>query len=514
MRMNLKDEIVTGERYELEFKLVPNVDRIKYLKTAVAFANGRGGRILFGVANDGTVHGIPDDEIFQCMDAITDSISNGCAPQIPMDISVEYVDGKSVVVLEVFTGTRCPYYLKSEGELDGVYIRVGATTRRADDATRHELSLLSCGRSFDRETCTKAKIDDARIKALCGKMYRTARRNCRNETERKSVKRITESQLESWGVISRAKGKWMASNAYAMLIGDKAFALRIRCGVFKGDDKAVFVDRREFSGSLCDLIEKAHEYILSKINMGMEIVGTQRRDVYEIPPDELRELIVNAFAHRNYFDHEMPIFIAIYDARVEITSPGGMPRGLTVEKALAGCSKIRNRAIASALTYMRYVEGWGSGLLRVSASLVRHGLPPLEIVDDVVDVRVNVRRRAARENMPIGGGNMPIGGGNMPIGGGNVPIESMDARISERLSEIQLSHNVRQNIVSLYCRFGNGEIFGRKHIVDVLRLKDRAAGNLIVKMVRLGLIVPISGQGKGRYRFIGGNSGTERIAIR
>ena len=56
--MNLKDEIIGGESYSLEFKLVPNEDRTKYLKTVVGFANGRGGRILFGVANDGSVRGI------------------------------------------------------------------------------------------------------------------------------------------------------------------------------------------------------------------------------------------------------------------------------------------------------------------------------------------------------------------------------------------------------------------------------------------------------------------------
>ena len=521
--MNLKDEIIAGESYSLEFKLVPNEDRAKYLKTVVAFANGKGGRILFGVANDRTVVGVPGQQIFQQMDAIADSISNCCAPQIPMDISIEHIDGKSVIALDVFAGTHCPYYLKSEGDRNGVYLRVGATTRPADDAAWHDLMLESVGRSFDREPCAEAKIDDKRIKALCSKMYRIARWNCKNETERKAVKRVTESQLESWGIISRVGGRWVGSNAYAMLTGDKAFPIRIRCGVFKGDTKAVFVDRREFSGSLCDLIEKAHEYILSKINMGMKIVGAQRRDVYELPPDEMRELIVNAFAHRNYFDNEAPIFVAVYDTRVEITSPGTLPRGLTAEKALAGCSKIRNRAIAAALTYMRYVEGWGSGLLRVSASLENNGLGPLEIIEDVVDVRVNVRRRAAfgkvpiegentqigGENMPIGGdklpigGNkLPIGGDGLPIGGDGLPIDANDMPIDEVLSKLDLPRVTKQHIVKLFARFGSGTVFGRQHIVGVLQLRDRAAGNLVATMLRLGLVVSVTGQGKGRYKFI------------
>lgn len=393
--MNLKDEIRKGESHALEFKRTPNEDAAKYLKTVVAFANGKGGRILFGVANDRTVIGIPDGEIFQVMDAITDSVANGCSPQIPMDVSIERIDDKSVIALEVFAGTHCPYYLKSEGEKNGVYLRIGATTRLADDAAWHDLAMEGTGRSFDREPCPKAKIDDAHVKSLCSKMYRIARRNCGNDTERRTVKRVTERQLESWGVISRVRGKLIGSKTYAMLVGDKAFTLRIRCGVFKGDTKAVFVDRREFAGPLCELIDKAHEYVLSKINVGMRIVGAQRHDVYELPPASIRELIVNAFAHRNYFDHEAPIFIAIYDTRVEITSPGGLPRGLTVEKAMSGCSKIRNRAVASVLAYMKYVEGWGSGFLRVSSAFSDYGLAPLEVIDDVVDVRVSVRRPQA-----------------------------------------------------------------------------------------------------------------------
>ena len=499
--MNLKDEILGGESYSLEFKLVPNDDRIKYLKTVVAFANGKGGRILFGVANDRTVVGVPNEQVFQQMDAIVDSVANGCAPQIPMDISIENIDGKSVIALDVFAGSHCPYYLKSEGERNGVYLRIGATTRPADDAAWHDLMMESAGRSFDREPCAKAKIDDKRIKALCSKMYRVARWNCRNETERRTVKRVTESQLESWGVISRVDGRWIGSNAYAMLTGDKAFPIRIRCGVFKGDTKAVFVDRREFSGSLCDLIKEAHEYILSKINMGMKLVGTQRRDVYELPPDEMRELIVNAFAHRNYFDCEAPIFIAVYDTRVEITSPGTLPRGLTVEKALAGCSKIRNRAIAAALTYMRYVEGWGSGLLRVSDSLAKYGLGPLEVIEDVVDVRVNVRRCGMAGSLKSDDKNVPIHVGKVPIGTGEVPIDDGEVPIDEKLSQFKLSRTTKQHINKLAARFGSGAIFGRQHIVGVLQLKDRAAGNLIATMLRLGLVESVVGQGKGRYKF-------------
>ena len=390
--MSILEDITRGEPYDLEFKLVPNEERIKYLKTVVAFANGRGGRLLFGVANDRTVHGIANDKVYAELDGITNSILDACSPRIPIDAGIENIDGKSVIVVDVFPGSRCPYFINSEGEKDGVYIRVGATTQRADDATRRELALLSDGRSFDAEPCPKAKIDDKRIKALCSMMYRIARKNCDSEAERRLVKRITPEQLEAWGVISKTRDRWVASNAYALLTGDTAFSIRLKCGLFKGDDKDVFLDRREFTGSVPELIDIALDYILAKINMGCYFQGAYRHDRYELPPDEMRELVINAFAHRQYLQHDAPVFIAIYDSRIEITSPGGLPRGQTAARALAGYAKIRNDVLAKTLNYMRFIEEWGSGLRRVNKVFADYGLQNISLEDAGFAVKMNVYR--------------------------------------------------------------------------------------------------------------------------
>ena len=413
--MNLKDEILAGESYSLEFKRVPNEDRAKYLKTVVAFANGKGGRILFGVANDRTICGIPNDRVFAEMDGIVNSIVDGCSPHVPVDAGIENIDGKAVIVVDVMGGSNCPYFVKSEGAEDGVYVRVGAITERADDATRCELHYLGTGRSFDGEPCPNAKIDDKRIAALCSKMYRIARKNCDTEAERRTIRRVTPEQLEAWGVISRKRDKWVGSNAYALLTGDVAFQIRLKCGLFKGDDKTVFLDRREFTGSVPELIDEGLSYILAKINMGCYFNGAYRHDRYELPPDEMRELVINAFAHRSYLEHDAPVFIAVYDTRVEITSPGGLPRGQTAERALAGYSKIRNEVLAKALHYMHFIEEWGSGLKRVNDVLHDYGIEKAVMEDVGLAVRMNVYRanigvneRAKQNDVAI---NVPLNNG-------------------------------------------------------------------------------------------------------
>ena len=200
------------------------------------------------------------------------------------------------------------------------------------------------------------------------------------------------------GIISRNNGRLVGSNAYALLAGDTSFQIRLKCGLFKGDSKAVFLDRREFTGTVTELIDAGLKYILAKINMGCYFKGAYRHDRYELPPDEIRELVINAFAHRSYLDHEAPVFIAVYDNRVEITSPGGLPRGQTAERAVTGFSKIRNEALAKALNYMRLMEEWGSGLKRVNDVLGEYGLQKVTIEDVGFAVRMNVYRNNAPDS--------------------------------------------------------------------------------------------------------------------
>ena len=102
-------------------------------------------------------------------------------------------------------------------------------------------------------------------------------------------------------------------------------------------------------------------------------MGIYRQDVYEIPPDAIRELIINAMVHRSYLDHGM-IQVAVYDNRLEITSPGKLPMGQTMERMKEGYSKIRNEALAHAFAYMNLIEHWGSGIPRIIDKVKAAGL--------------------------------------------------------------------------------------------------------------------------------------------
>ena len=122
----------------------------------------------------------------------------------------------------------------------------------------------------------------------------------------------------------------------------------IQCGVFKGTNRAYFVDRREFEGPIQEQMEAAYRYVLEKINMGMTIKGMYRQDVYELPTDSIREIIANAVAHRSYLE-QGSIQVALFDDRLEVTSPGMLLNNVTISKMMVGYSKPRNPAIARSL---------------------------------------------------------------------------------------------------------------------------------------------------------------------
>ena len=126
--------------------------------------------------------------------------------------------------------------------------------------------------------------------------------------------------------------------------------------------------------------------------MGATIVGIYRQAVYEIPPDAIRELIINAMVHRSYLDHGT-IQVAVYDNRLEITSPGKLPMGQTMERMKEGYSKIRNEALAHAFAYMNLIEHWGSGIPRIIDKVKAAGLQEPEFIGGEVDLRINIYRR-------------------------------------------------------------------------------------------------------------------------
>ncbi len=397
--MTLLEEIAKGESATLEFKEARPKDSIKFTKTVVAFANGHGGRILFGVEDKtGRLVGVPRDKVAAEMDAIADAVANSCTPSVPMDIKPTTLDGKVLVALDVRSGGKTPYYVKSLGMRNGTFVRVGATTRGVEEHKLKSLILAGENLSFDRQPVEGGRVSRREVEAVCRTMTEVAKGNCRSDEERKAVKPMTEKRLVSMGLLLRKSGGLVPSYGFFIMSGDSASDLmkpKIKCGVFRGVAKGDFVDRRTCEGSVVSQINEAYAFLLRNLRVGSEIVGTQRRDVYEFPLDSIREAICNAVFHRDYLEPSS-IYIALYDDRLEILSPGGLVKDFTMEDALNGFSKLRNNALGDALEYMKEVEAWGGGVSRYFTACAAAGLPSPTVTEESGFFKVVFWRKDSR----------------------------------------------------------------------------------------------------------------------
>lgn len=318
----IREEILAGESKSIEFKVCRPEKSIKYMKSVIAFANGKGGKIIFGIDDETReIIGISEDNLFREMDAITNAISDSCEPVIVPEIYLQTIDNKHIIIVEISSGKQKPYYIKQDGITEGVYIRVSGTSRKADRATTQELYYESEGRSYDKVIRRDITISNEEIETLCTQMKQVALSKCKNDEQRENVKDVTKNILLNWGILAEDEdGSIHPTNAYIFLTGKDFFLSKIQCGMFKGTTRAVFVDKRDYEGPLWQQVEEAYQFVLRNIHLGAKIEGLYRQDIYELPPNSIRELIINAVMNCSFLQSSH-IQVAIFDDRLEITSP-------------------------------------------------------------------------------------------------------------------------------------------------------------------------------------------------
>lgn len=359
---------------------------IEIKKRVVAFANTQGGTLVIGV-DDKTreVVGIDGEYLFRMMDSISNAVSDSCVPQIVPNVEPQTIDGKTVIVVTVAPGPNKPYYLKSRGKDAGTFIRVAGTSRPEYPEKIKELEMEGERISWDELTCVGYGVTENAIEHLCNDIMGYRQRAGLSQRE------VTKSQLINWKLLREKDGGYAASNAFVLLTSDYFPFSKTQYAVFKGTERNIFLDKREFTGPIYEQIEEAAAFVLRNIRLGAKIEGLIRKESYELPVEAIREMIINAHCHRNLIENSC-VQVAIYDDRLEVTSPGGLYNGLTYEDILNGHSKLRNRTIANVFNQMGLIEAWGTGIKRIISLSEIYGLPSPKIQEFDSMFRINLYR--------------------------------------------------------------------------------------------------------------------------
>ncbi len=359
-----------GESASVEFKR--STGELKEgLQTACAFLNGKGGLVLFGVRPDGTVTGqeVSDKtlrEIAEAMDRLE--------PPADLDVQRVRIEGKNEVIVLKVPGVSDSIPYTYEGR---AYERVQSTTRKMPQE-RYEKLLLE--RTHSRRRWENQPAEGVTLKDLDREeIFRIVAEARAAERLLGPVGRDVTRLLDRLGV--RRDGEIL--RAAVVLFGKEFVPDFPQCGLrlarFRGTDKTEFLDQKQLRGPAFKLLEEAQLFCQRHFPLPGKIVPErlQRVDTPLIPPDAMREILVNAFIHRDYSIAGGAVSLAIFDDRVEVWSTGTYPTGITPAVLSRQHSSVpRNPIIADVFYRVGLIERWGRGTNRVIEMCRKAGIRP------------------------------------------------------------------------------------------------------------------------------------------
>ncbi|MDU3087674.1 MAG: helix-turn-helix domain-containing protein [Peptoniphilus harei] len=350
--MNLKDYLGETNLYDKKEKLEIKKPK-SWLKSVSAFANGRGGKLIFGVKEDNTILGLKDYQ--DTSENISEIIKTKMDPNPEFDMEIEEIDGKVILILNIFTGKNTPYFVVDGGSRTA-YKRVGNQSVPASRIDLFNLSLKGEHISYD-SLQSKKRLEDVSFKEL------------RIEYKERTGKDFEEKDLKSFGLVNDENNLTIAGALFAdnyQVYQSRVFCTRWN-GLTKASGRIEALDDVEFEGNIIYLLKVSLDFVKRNSKKMWKKGPVYRIEYPEYPERAVQEAFVNALIHRDYSVVGSEVHVDIYDDRLEIYSPGGMYDGTFVQdlNPLNVSSTRRNPIIADVFARMDLMERRGSGLRKI-----------------------------------------------------------------------------------------------------------------------------------------------------
>jgi ATP-dependent DNA helicase RecG len=366
---NLTALIRHGESENVEFKEQWNDHGLEAL---ASFVNTKGGTLLIGVRDNGTVIGWTGDD--RAQQVIINQIVE--ILRVQPSVSVQQEKKKPVLIIEVRPGTTL-------ATCRGRYFqRVGNTTREipAEQLGRYFIAKLGVQWDSIPDNYTLEQIDPAAVR----RFLELAKNRLPFARDDESVENLLQKlELIRDGKITRGAILLFGKNPQASFT-----SAQIHMGRFK--DAITIIDDKLLKGNLFSQVDAAvqlfQQYMQVRYEFGEKpektepLSAMQRTEIWDYPIKALREAVINALIHRDYFQTGSEIQIRVYDDRVVITNPGGLPEGMTVDELRqeGHRSLPRNTLLAQVFYYGELLEKWGTGTSRMITLCQNHGIPEPE----------------------------------------------------------------------------------------------------------------------------------------
>jgi len=361
--------IQQGEGYNVEFKQSASKEIAEEI---CAFANAAGGTLLIGVDDKGVIIGASLDN--QNKSRLQDTLKK-IEPNFPVTISEVKIQDKTVIAIECQSGNQKPYTVSG-----AIIIRNGPNSEKITSVQRMRDFFQQSDRIFfDEAECKSFNFKKDFNQTYFQEFLQAS--NISNNLEQDTI-------LQNLKLFTENNGIKNAAALFFSLNPQKHFEwATTRCTLFKGIDKHHIIDDKIFGGNLINQYDEALKYIYSKMNVEYVIKDAKpRKEIWEIPDVALKEALINALAHRDYYERGARITIEIFENRIEISNPGGLVNSIP-KNQFGKRSLSRNPLIFGLFQRLNLVEQIGSGINRIKNAMVEASLEePLFNLDGMFSV--------------------------------------------------------------------------------------------------------------------------------
>ncbi|MBI4182030.1 MAG: putative DNA binding domain-containing protein [Candidatus Aenigmarchaeota archaeon] len=355
---------VRGESEMLEFKrvVVPDIG-----KTVCAFSNADGGTILIGIDDKGSIVGAQSTRplsLDEQQQRIYHSVQE-CSPAPIVSIKAVPVGPVTIIVIEIPKLYSGVCYYKNE-----IYVRVGTTDHKISGPAVEDFLKKRQILSFEEEL-SEASLEDISSEKVSSYVKRKSPESDFNPS------RI--GQLLVTLRLARMDGQFRIKKSALLMFAKNVSQFIPQCQVklvrFQGTTPVIIADALSLSETVIESMEKSLEFIRKHTETRYKIESLVREEIPEYPPVAIREALVNAIAHRDYYS-PAATQINIFDDRIEFVNPGSLPRELKIQDLpFLGLGIPRNPSLYSLLSAIKIIEGIGTGFPRIFQALSAAGLP-------------------------------------------------------------------------------------------------------------------------------------------
>jgi ATP-dependent DNA helicase RecG len=388
-----------------------------------AFANKKGGKVVVGLDDQGNPVGLRIGK--DTLEEMANKIKMHTDPILYPSINVKTFGPAEIVEMEIPESDNKPVFA-----FEKAYVRVGKANQKLSATEIRDLVKRYTLPDFDQRTLDEdfkaIDLDFTAIRRLNETSFHFGKIPERRILEKLLV--LKKGKLTNAGYLCFARENDLIPSAV------------IKGARFKGKTMVHFLDMKDFKGNLIAAVSDVLDFIQRHISMGVGIgAKAARNEKWDYPLAALREAVVNAIVHRDYTDPGN-IQIRIFDDRLELWSPGLLPKELNIKTLLVENRSIpRNRGLAKIFHDIGFIEGWGTGFQRMIEGCATNGNPKPEFKEMTGAFVVKFTRRPASEGINEGTSEGINGGTSEGI---NMILEFIRKNPGKRVVEIAVATNI------------------------------------------------------------------------